>query len=306
MQNKKISQVLKELKTKKKVCESNIKSFSDNAAINYDKEHNSVYQKKVFSENTKKILRSFKKANLKIIDIACGTGGMTYLFFKYSKNSKIFCLDISKDMLDVFKKKLSFEEKKRAKFICDDATNYFKKCKEKFDIIVVEGSLHHIFDYLDLLDLSSKRLKDDGFYYITGEPLPKQEYNYYLGELIRTWDRAFYNYKDNKLKLFLYLLYAPFNFLSPVINSKYIKKIKDKLLHGGVIEKNSAGYTEYWGYKKGLDLNKILEIFKKNNIKVIKVGIGSGYRYKWVKKMAQFLKVNSSFDLMGVKIENHL
>jgi ubiquinone/menaquinone biosynthesis C-methylase UbiE len=85
---------------------------------------------------------------------------MTNYLFKYTKTSEIFCLDISKDMLNILKNKLSKQDNRRASFICGDATDYIKSTKEKFDIICVQGSLHHMFDYLDLINSAFDLKKD--------------------------------------------------------------------------------------------------------------------------------------------------
>ena len=217
-------------KQKEEVCKANLKEF-EKLADTYDKPNNFSWRKRLLEKNIKEILNHFKRDNLKIIDIACGTGTSTAYLFKHTKKSEIFCLDISKKMLDVLKKKLNSEDLKRSKFICSDAIDYFDKSKNNFDIIIVRGALHHIYDYLDVLKVTSKKLNKGGIYYIDNEPLPKEKYNYYIDQMLRTWDRAFLEHKNNKFKQLLFLLYAPFNFLAPVINIKFIKSIKNVIIN---------------------------------------------------------------------------
>lgn len=88
---------------KQKVCNSNINCYSGDFAKNYDL-NNSGYKQKIIQKNMNEIISKSKK-DLAMIEIACGTGRTTHKFFRYQKLKKIFCLDISKDMLEVLKKK---------------------------------------------------------------------------------------------------------------------------------------------------------------------------------------------------------
>ena len=243
------------------------------------------------------------KNDVKIIEIACGTGRTTQKLFKYPEIGKIFCLDISEDMLNVFKVKLNPKERKKAKFILGDATGYFKSCKDKFDIIIIEGSLHHVKDYPELLYFSSQRLKNDGFYCIFGEPSSKKEFNSYIEGVISTWDRALNEFNKNNFKKILYLLYSPFSLFSPILNRGYKKKIKDRLLHGKNINEDLVKYAEYWVYKdkEGLNKKKILDILEKNNVKIIKTGPYPGYKSKFINRIARRLRINVCFYIVGQK-----
>lgn len=283
---------------KEKICKANLEAYNKNNAKHFDSVRNIPFYNSILSDRFGKIMEYLKQDNLKIIEIGCGTGIMTQHLFEKTKNSKIFCQDLSQDALDILKNKLNSNDLKRAKFICGDATTYFKNSKEKFDIVAVHGVLHHIFDYLDLVDSVTKNLKEGGIFYIASEPLPKRYYNYYLKEVLRTAERAFY--EKNKL---IYILYAPFNFLEPIFNSRYIKPIKDKLLHGEV-RPYKEDFAEYWGYKKGVDIDKIKDIFNNNNMKIINYFTNTGLQYKSTYKLAKFLGINSEFGLIAIKNKN--
>lgn len=286
---------------KQKVCNSNINCYSGDFAKNYDL-NNSGYKQKIIQKNMNEIISKSKK-DLAMIEIACGTGRTTHKFFRYQKLKKIFCLDISKDMLEVLKKKLSNKERKRAEFICEEATDFFKNTNKKFDIILIEGSLHHILDYEKLLDYSSKKLKPAGFYCIFGEPTPKEEFNFYVEEIISTWDRAINEFKDKPLKRILYLLYSPLSILSLFLNKGSVKKLKDRILHGKAFDEDLIKYAEYWVYegKTGLNKNKIIEVLKKNKIEIIKIGPYPGYKSEFINKLSKFLKINVCFYIIGRK-----
>lgn len=284
---------------KEEVCKANIKEYSKLAG-HYDEEHNSASLKNALEKNIKEILNHTKKDNLKIIDIACGTGLSTRYLFKHTKKSEIFCLDISKNMLNILKRKLSPEDLKRAKFICSDALSYFNESKNNFDIIVVHGALHHIYDYLDVIKASSKKLNKGGMYYIAGEPLPKKKYNYYIDQTFRIWDRVFWEQKNNKFKQLLFLAYAPLNFLAPVLNSKFVKSIKNLVLHGRKDMKRDD-LIEYWGYDKGLDLDKIIKILNGNNLEIIKSDSSHSFKINFFYRIEELFKIKPFFDLVAIK-----
>ena len=83
----------------------------------------------------------------------------------------------------------------------------FDKTKEEFDIIMESGSLHHIYDYLELIKESVKKLNSGGYYYILEEPLPSEKYNYYLGQWLRIWDKAYFDFKEKNIGVIKFLLY---------------------------------------------------------------------------------------------------
>lgn len=284
---------------KQDICKANIEEFDN--SDNYNETHVFEGMQKVLEEDIQEVISSFKRDNLKIIDIACGTGVLTKIIFNKTKKSKIYCLDISKRMLSHLKERLSKEELKRSKFICSDAFDYFIKSKEKFDLITVHGSLHHFFDYLDVIDIASKKLKPHGIFFIAGEPLPREKYNYYIDQTLRLWDRAFKEYKHNKFKQIAYILYAPFNFISPIVNHKSIKSFKDKILHGTNIDQDKAQLVEYWGYERGLDVDKIKEIFAKNKLSILKFSGSPHFKINLFNKIENLLHNSSCFMLSAVK-----
>ena len=77
---------------------------------------------------------------IRIIDLGCGTGTVAKRISEKFPNSKIVCLDIASNMIDIAKHKLS--EHKDTKFIIGD----FSKIDfdNKFDVVVSSLALHHL------------------------------------------------------------------------------------------------------------------------------------------------------------------
>lgn len=76
----------------------------------------------------------------RIIDLGCGTGTIAKRISEKFPNSKIVCLDIASNMIDIAKYKLS--EHKGIEFITGD----FSKMDfdNKFDVVVSSLALHHL------------------------------------------------------------------------------------------------------------------------------------------------------------------
>ena len=77
---------------------------------------------------------------IRIIDLGCGTGTVAKRISEKFPNSKIVCLDIASNMIDIAKNKLS--EHKDVEIITGDFSNI--DFDDKFDVIVSSLALHHL------------------------------------------------------------------------------------------------------------------------------------------------------------------
>ncbi len=281
-----------EQKIKNKICQANKEYYTYEVAQGFE---DTIYNTKLhllFDE----IKKNLHKEDNKVIEIGCGSGRITKFLYKQEKIKQIYCLDLSENMLKVLKSKLNQEELKKAFFICEDATNYFRRCQNKFDIIIISSALHHIYDYLELLNFCSQKLNERGFIYIYDEPLPIN-HNGYLNRLISYWDMSFN--EERRLRKYCYFIYGLINFISPIFKIKFFRKIKKKLQD----DEEGGKYIDYWAYKKEkINLNKIMEIFEKNEIKIIRCEKYTGdYSTKLSSKIANFFKIKDVFYLVGAK-----
>ena len=93
-----------------------------------------------------------KDLPIRVIDLGCGTGTIARIIADKFPNSKIVCLDIASNMIDIAKHKLSSH--KNTDFITGDFSQI--DFKDKFDVVVSSLALHHLENDSDKIKFYSK------------------------------------------------------------------------------------------------------------------------------------------------------
>jgi 2-polyprenyl-3-methyl-5-hydroxy-6-metoxy-1,4-benzoquinol methylase len=149
------------------------------------------YKKTIFKEHS-----SILSQDKKILDIGCGLGFL--LMALESENYKnLYGVEIDKHQFREAKKNLKF-----SKLFNQDAFNFFKNCREKFDIIFLYDILEHIEKEktINFLKLLYKNLAIDGYLAIktpnADSPLlsSRMRYNDFTHETV---------FNENSLKMVL-------------------------------------------------------------------------------------------------------
>ncbi len=116
----------------------------------FNKNYSSIYdviyaQKKYLAEASfiSNITQKFFNKNVKILDVGCGTGGHTIELIK--KGYKVTGIDISKEMLNVAKKKLVSKNLYTNNLFQLDALET-SKLKHKFDVVIM---MFNVIGYLN-------------------------------------------------------------------------------------------------------------------------------------------------------------
>ena len=81
----------------------------------------------------------------RIIDVGSGDGTYTFELFQIFKPKKIVGFDFSREGVEIAKKKIKKKDLDKIKFIESSIYDVNKKIKEKFDIAIVRGVLHHLY-----------------------------------------------------------------------------------------------------------------------------------------------------------------
>lgn len=153
----------------KRILEAN-KNLSKEIARSYNTEHQfcnqvwSLYWKDI--EFIDGILKTKKEPM--ILDVGCGAGLLSKAFLELGYT--LYALDLSPDMLDLYK---DLGKGKLIK-ICAEVERFFEENTQKYDLIMFASSLHHFYDYKNIVRMALAALKDGGFIFIFNEPLKKR------------------------------------------------------------------------------------------------------------------------------------
>lgn len=150
----------KQNSTKDNTKQDNIIDMFDDIASNYDLANRILsfnVDTKWRKEACKQALKLINNNNLKIVDIACGTGDMILNWLKFSKDSRILGIDPSINMLNIARNKLPNEVKLiqgEAKDIAID--------DGKFDILSIAYGLRNVVEIDRALGEFHRVLKTNG------------------------------------------------------------------------------------------------------------------------------------------------
>ncbi|HBB76904.1 MAG: hypothetical protein A3J18_02500 [Candidatus Levybacteria bacterium RIFCSPLOWO2_02_FULL_40_18] len=108
--------------------------------------YSAVVASKKQSDGILKAIRSQKfKKPLKILDVGSGDGTYTFELYQKLSPKKIVGFDYAEEGVRIAKKKIRKKDAKRINFLVSSVYVVDKKIKEKFDVAVVRGVLHHFY-----------------------------------------------------------------------------------------------------------------------------------------------------------------
>ena len=198
-----------------------------------DDRYSTVTARKKQSQQILKSIRSLKlKKPYKILDVGSGDG--TYTFELYEKlNPKLIVgFDFSKGGIEIAKKRIKKKDSKKIKFINSSIYTVNKKIKENFDVAVIRGVLHHLYNPQRGIKAISK-LTDiiviaepsgySPFMKIVEKVSPyhlKHEEKSYWPPTLNSW------FEDNGFRVRRQYFFGPVPFFFPEIPARVIKKIE--------------------------------------------------------------------------------
>ncbi len=119
---------------------ADLKTHFNNEAESFDK----IVQKNIacYDEMLTALINAIpdNKKNPKILDLGCGTGNITLKALGRFPEAEVTCLDLSENMIEIAKNKLSDYEK--VNYILGDFTKM--ELDTKFDVVLSSLALHHI------------------------------------------------------------------------------------------------------------------------------------------------------------------
>lgn len=189
---------------RKKIIKENLRVHREESKI-YDDFHIEIfnwYENNQTNKDIKYIKNLLKEEKvIKLLDIGCGTGNIS-LRFADDCRFKIDGVDLSKEMLEEFKKKIPLG--KNITLIHQGIKEFLSENIARYDVVTMCSTLHHLYKpyvlFSKILNIINKR----GIIYLTHEPLYKnQQQKKFFSGIINFLDRVlsnfYYLYKLKKI-----------------------------------------------------------------------------------------------------------
>ena len=131
----------------------NLKYFYNEVYAKGEKKHFTIKRESASSSEIKEVLKQVSWKGKKVLDVGCGTGLFAYNAAK--KGAIVLGIDFSNEAIEIANSQYIH---KNLKFQSMDVN----EIKEKFDVIVSNGTLEHMDDPLKSLKLFKKHLTNNG------------------------------------------------------------------------------------------------------------------------------------------------
>ena len=131
----------------------NLKQFYNRVYVKGEKKHFTIKRETASLSEIKEVLKQISWKGNKVLDVGCGTGLFAYNAAK--RGAFVLGIDFSTEAIDIANSQYTH---KNLKFQSMDVN----EIKEKFDVIVSNGTLEHMDDPLKSLKLFKKHLTKNG------------------------------------------------------------------------------------------------------------------------------------------------
>lgn len=108
------------------------------------------------------------RKQVRVLDLGAGEGTVTLPFLELG--ASVTAVDLSEAQLEALQQRCGAHGD-RLEVICDDVAAVLRRLEGNFDVIVVNSFLHHIPDYLGLIDDAIPLLTDHGQFFSFQDPL---------------------------------------------------------------------------------------------------------------------------------------
>jgi len=159
------------------------KDYYNETADKYDQWHIDPPSAKIVDDWNFTNLKNFLKNKIidRSLELGCGTGRLANSLFKISK--EVYGVDLSEEVLKIAKTKYP-----KLKLECSEVIN-LPYDDNYFDMVIINGSLHHFFAVDETFREANRVLKRGGIFVLLGEP---------SSQFIKPYNPFFYTWAINR------------------------------------------------------------------------------------------------------------
>ena len=249
---------------------ANIELYKKNKTDDYLDDAPHLKHRSVNKIYNSTVLEAFKEArkNSKtpvVLDLGAGEGEATISFLKLG--CKVIAVDISLPQIESLKIKCE-EYNDMLEVKCQDINDFFINNSTDYDIIVFNSFLHHLPDYLDIIERSLSLIKGSGVFFCFQDPIRYDTLNFFT----------------NKFSIIAYFSWR-------IRKGDVIGGFKRRIRrYRGIYYDDSVhDNAEYHATRNGVDQNAISDLL---------------YRYSFETKVVKYFSTQSSaFQYFGEKFK---
>ncbi|MBX3291297.1 MAG: methyltransferase domain-containing protein [Acidobacteria bacterium] len=209
-----------------------------------------------------------------VLDIGAGEGSVTLPFLEFG--CRVTAVDLSTSQIAELEKKCS-RYADRLETRCMDVTEFLETTAERFDLIVANSFLHHVPDYVGLVEKALMLLRPGGQFFSFQDPMRYDT----LPPVTRIYSGA------------AYIGWRLFD--GDVIRGigRYIRRKR-----GVYLDDSPEDNTEFHATRNGVDQNAIAEMLRKQGFEVEIVPYFSTHS-PFFQKLGETLNVADSFGIVA-------
>jgi SAM-dependent methyltransferase len=214
----------------------------------------------------------------RVLDIGAGEGSVTLPMLE--RGARVTAVDISpSQMKEMARKCEAFSD--RLEIRCQDVNEYLAETSEQFDVVIANSFLHHVPDYLGMIEHATSLLRPRGRFFSFQDPMR-------------------YDTLPAATRVFSGVAYAGWRiFDGDVIRGigRYIRRKR-----GVYLDDSPEDNTEFHATRNGVDQNAIAELLKTKGFEVEIVPYFSTHS-GFFQKLGESLRLADSFGIIARKTD---
>lgn len=222
------------------------------------------------------LFKHIKKPDL--LDLGAGEGTVTLQFLEYG--FYVSAVDSSHTQLKVLQEKCK-KYNSNLRLYNDDVFNLLKNHKKKYDVIAINSFLHHIPNYILLINLASQLVKDGGFIFTFQDPM-----------------------RYDKLPKYHFIFSNIFYYSWRIFQGDFLNGLRRKIRRSKGIYYEDSIYdnAEYHVTRNGVDQDKLMKTLSQKGFEPKLIEYFST-QSSFFQKLGSLMKIKNTFGIIAKKVK---